>query len=242
MTFNDGRTADYESKPSGIVFFDYGGVICQVNTWKAVHQTFGTVGQANESADRYYADECSFTEWGEIDAKLWENEDVETFYQATDRMRIIDGLGETVTTLKKWGFVTGVVSAGIFELITDTVDKHLFDFIIGNELGIENGTLTGDISMNVTGVKQDLYQNLADQYGISLQQSVTIGDSHEDFYPIEQGLNIGFNANDQEMIDTTDTILNGDNIRESLHIIKDWHDSLNSTEEPLSTEHLPERR
>lgn len=239
MTFNDGRTADHESKPSGIVFFDYGGVLCQVNTWHAVHQTFGTVEQANASADRYYADECSFTEWGEIDAKLWENEDIETFYQATDRMRIIDGLSETVTTLKKWGFITGVVSAGIFELITDTIGEYSFDFIIGNEVDMKNGILTGDISMNVTGIKQTLYQNLAERYDISLQHSVTIGDSHEDFHPIEQGLNIGFNANNQNMTDTTDIILNGDNIRESLHVIKDWYDGLNSVEEPLDTEHMP---
>jgi phosphoserine phosphatase len=240
MIFNDGRTADNESKPSGIVFFDYGGVLCQVNTWHAVHQTFGTVEHADTSADRYHAGECSFTEWGEIDAKLWENEDIKSFYQTTDRMRITNGLGETVTTLKKWGFITGVVSAGIFELITDTIGEHSFDFIIGNKVGIEDGTLTGDISMNVTDIKQGLYQNLIEQYDISLQQSVTIGDSHDDFYPIEQGLNIGYNTNDQKVVDTADIILNGDDIRDVLPVIKDWYESRNSVEETLDTGYMTE--
>jgi HAD superfamily phosphoserine phosphatase-like hydrolase len=229
MTFNDDRTADHESKPHGIVFFDYGGVLCRANTWHAVHQMFGTVEEADEFADRYHADELSFTEWGELDANLWEDKDIETFYQTTDQMRIINGLRETVTTLKQWGFITGIVSAGIFELITETVGEQSFDFVIGNEIGMKNDTLTGNISMNVTDIKKNLYQDLAKRYEISLQDSVTIADSRDDFHPIEQGLNIGFNANEQKMASITDSIINGDDIREVLPVIKNWYASTNST-------------
>lgn len=96
----------------GIAFFDFDGVLSRTSSWRSVHRQLGTLDAADEHYARYQAGELSYTEWGALDSGLWTDTSTERFYQAIEGIEIVDGIGETLITLKEWGFVTGVVSAG----------------------------------------------------------------------------------------------------------------------------------
>lgn len=221
MTSTD---ADHRS-PRGIVFFDFDGVLSQTSSWRSVHRQLDTLTTADEHYQRYQADELSYPEWGALDSGLWENVPTETFYEAVEGIQIIDGIGETITTLTEWNFITGVVSAGVYQLIDTTIGEHPFDFLVANEAQIENGTLRGKMSMNVMNDKRPHYRDFAEQYDISLDRSVTIGDSFDDFRPTDRGLNIGFNA-DEEVNDVAHTMVEGNDLQRILPVVKEWWDTL----------------
>lgn len=215
--------ADTPDAPRGIVFFDFDGVLSRTSSWRSVHRQLGTLDTADEHYARYRADELSYTEWGALDSGLWENAPTDQFYQAIRGIEIIDGINETLTTLKKWGFVTGVVSAGIAQLIETTIGKQPFDFMVANEACIENGTLQGEVIINVLNDKRPHYREFAEQYGLSLDRSVTIGDSRDDFRPTDRGLNIGFNA-DEQAADAVDVMIEGSDLREIIPRVANWTD------------------
>lgn len=229
MIDTSSSVADHRS-PQGIVFFDFDGVLSQTSSWRSVHRQLDTLATADKHYQRYQAGELSYPEWGALDSGLWENAPTETFYQATDGIQIIDGIGETIATLTEWNFITGVVSAGVYQLIDTTIGEHPFDFLIANEAQIENGALQGAMNMNVMNDKRPHYRDFAEQYDISLDRSITIGDSLDDFRPTDRGLNIGFNA-DEDVTEVADSMIKGNDLQRILPIVKDWCETLNGRNE-----------
>lgn len=215
-----GTTTDSD-QPRGIAFFDFDGVLSRTSSWRSVHRQLGTLDAADEHYARYQAGELSYTEWGTLDSDLWTDASTEQFYQAIKGIKIIDGISETLTTLKEWGFVTGVVSAGVSQLIEATIGEQPFDFMVANEARLENGTLKGEMVINVMNDKRPHYHDFAEQYDLSLDRSVTIGDSRDDFLPTDRGLNIGFNA-DEQASDAVDVMVEGSDLREIIPTVTEW--------------------
>ncbi len=209
--------------PRGIAFFDFDGVLSRTSSWRSVHRQLGTLDTADEHYARYRAGELSYREWGALDSGLWKNAPTDQFYQATEDIEIIDGINDTLTTLSERGFVTGVVSAGVFQLIETTIGKHPFDFMVANEARIENGSLKGEMILNVVNDKRPHYRDFAEPYDLSLARSVTIGDSRDDFRPTDQGLNIGFNA-DEEASDAVDVLIESADLRKIIPAVTEWDD------------------
>lgn len=217
---NSSTDTDHES-PRGIVYLDFDGVLSRTSSWRSVHRQLDTLTTADEHYKRYRDGELSYTEWGALDSDLWDNTPIEIFYQSMEGIELINGIGETTATLNEWGLVTGVVSAGVYQLIETAIGEHPFDFMVANEARIENGTVQGEMIMNVMNDKRPHYREFANQYDLSLDQSVTIGDSRDDFRPTERGLNIGFNA-DKEVNEIADTMINGQDLRGILPAIESW--------------------
>lgn len=95
--------------------------------------------------------------------------------------------------------------------------------MVANEARIENGTLKGEMVINVMNDKRPHYCDFAEQYDLSLDRSVTIGDSRDDFRPTDRGLNIRFNANEQA-VDVVDVMIEGSDLREIIPAVTEWDD------------------
>lgn len=216
-----------ETEPAGIIFFDYDGVLHQGSSWRAVHHTLDTVDSADEHYELYMYDEISFAEWGHRDASLWEGATEAEFRGAIDRFEMVDRITETITALHNRGYIVGVVSGGIAQFIDATVGNNGFDFVIANEVHMEEGMVTGEVSMDVTtSSKPTHYRELADRYDIKLEHSITIGDSWDDFVPVEKGLNIAFNADDDQTRDAGDVIIESDDLHCILPAVDGWRAGL----------------
>ncbi|MGF1616376.1 MAG: phosphoserine phosphatase SerB [Acidimicrobiia bacterium] len=114
-----------------------------------------------------------------------------------------------VRTLRRMGMKTAIVSAG-FTRFTDSFAATLgIDYSLANTLEVKDGVLTGEIEGKVVdrARKAEFLRELADREGITLSQTVAVGDGANDLDMLAAaGLGIAFNAK-QLVKDNADTSL-----------------------------------
>jgi phosphoserine phosphatase len=112
-------------------------------------------------------------------------------------LELTAGARTTVRTLKRLGFRCGVVSGGFRRVIDRLVDDLRLDFCAANELEVVDGLLTGRVVGEIVDRpgKAEALRRFADTYGVSLDQTVAVGDGANDIDMLTTaGLGIAFNA------------------------------------------------
>jgi phosphoserine phosphatase len=110
---------------------------------------------------------------------------------------LTEGMERLISTLKKLGYKTAILSGG-FTYFGRTLQRRFgFDYVFSNELEIENGALTGRVVGEIVDGerKAQLLANIAKHEGISLEQTIAVGDGANDLPMLSiAGLGIAFNA------------------------------------------------
>jgi phosphoserine phosphatase len=112
-------------------------------------------------------------------------------------LELTAGARTTVRTLKRLGFRCGVVSGGFGRVIARLVEDLGLDFCAANELEVVDGLLTGRVVGDIVDRpgKAEALRRFADTYGVSLDQTVAVGDGANDIDMLTTaGLGIAFNA------------------------------------------------
>lgn len=128
--------------------------------------------------------------------------------RVADRIELTPGARTFVATLKRLGMTVGVVSGG-FTVFTDRLRERLdLDHAEANELAVVDGVLTGELVGRIVDRerKAEVLRDLAEKYGVPLEQTVAIGDGANDLALLAAaGLGIAFNAKPivRESADTT---------------------------------------
>lgn len=107
------------------------------------------------------------------------------------------GARTTIRTLKRLGIRCGVVSGGFIQVISGLADELGLDFARANTLEIVDGKLTGRVIGDVVDreAKAAYLREFADELGISLSQTVAVGDGANDIDMLTTaGLGIAFCA------------------------------------------------
>jgi phosphoserine phosphatase len=107
------------------------------------------------------------------------------------------------------------------------MDEHNLDFLTANRLHINDGQITGGVDMTVTPyTKQDIFEQIASDCSIPLEQTIAIGNSSDDFQQNRRGLQIGLNPSDETTREMADQIVEGESIESVLQIIQEWEDGI----------------
>src|SRR6266481_183512 len=113
------------------------------------------------------------------------------------RLPITPGAHRLMRTLRSLGYKTAILSGG-FTCFAHKLQSELgFDYVYANELDIKDGQLTGQpVGEIINGKrKAELLQQIARQEGISLEQTVAVGDGANDLPMLGvAGLGIAFHA------------------------------------------------
>lgn len=107
------------------------------------------------------------------------------------------GARTTIRTLKRLGIRCGVVSGGFIQVISGLAEELGLDFARANTLEIVDGKLTGRVVGEVVDreAKAAYLRQFADELGISLSQTVAVGDGANDIDMLTTaGLGIAFCA------------------------------------------------
>jgi phosphoserine phosphatase len=137
--------------------------------------------------------------------------DASTLDEVYDALQLAPGARTLVRTLKRMGYVFGIVSGG-FSQITDRIAADLgIDYAQSNELEVADGRLTGRILGPVVdrAGKADALRRFAADSGIALTHTVAIGDGANDLDMLAAaGLGVAFNAKPvvREAADTSLTV------------------------------------
>jgi len=120
-----------------------------------------------------------------------------TLVEAAARITEMPGARQLVTTMRKHGAYTAVVSGG-FRYFTGKVRAQLgLDIDFANDLLIEDGKLTGKVARPILGrqAKYDTLVQLATERGLPLSATLSVGDGANDLDMIlAAGLGIAFHA------------------------------------------------
>ncbi len=113
------------------------------------------------------------------------------------KLPLTPSIEKLLNACKDLGYKTAIISGG-FSFFTQFLKKKLkIDYAFGNELEIKNNQLTGNVLGNIIDSKQkgEILEQLAKKEGISLKQTVAIGDGANDLLMLSKaGLGIAFNA------------------------------------------------
>ena len=135
-----------------------------------------------------------------------------------ERITSMPGAETLIATLRANGCATALVTGG-FTIFAGPVAKRLaFDSVIANVLEVENGHLTGRVVPPIVGpeTKAETLQRLAEASGVSLDQTLAVGDGANDAAMLAAaGLGVAFRAKpmlaaQQRALDSGAIIRHGD--------------------------------
>ncbi len=142
---------------------------------------------------------------GEIDFKasftqrmaLLKGLDASVLQSVAERLRLNEGAEHLISTLKKLGFKTAIVSGG-FTFFGEYLQQRLgVDYVYANQLDIEDGLVTGRVTGEIIDGqrKAELLRQIAEREGLMLQQVIAVGDGANDLPMLSiAGLGIAFRA------------------------------------------------
>ena len=112
-------------------------------------------------------------------------------------LKYTDGLERLMSTLKKLGYKTVILSGGFTYFGRALQRRFGFDYVFANDLEIENGFVTGKIASEIVDGerKAELLASIAAHEGFSLHQTIAVGDGANDLPMLSTaGLGIAFHA------------------------------------------------
>jgi phosphoserine phosphatase len=121
----------------------------------------------------------------------------EVFTKALNEIRVTKGALELIERVHAEGGVVGAVSGGFSQILEPLAKQLKLDFNLANQLEVADGFLTGEVLEPIIDkpAKAKALLSWAEQSGISISQTVAIGDGANDLDMMAAaGLSIGFNA------------------------------------------------
>lgn len=114
-----------------------------------------------------------------------------------ESLPLTDGAERLISTLKKLGYKTAIVSGGFSYFGNILKQKLGIDYVYANELEIVGGIVTGKVSGTIVDGKRkaDCLRDIAAKEHLSLEQVIAVGDGANDLPMLSlAGLGIAFNA------------------------------------------------
>ncbi len=117
--------------------------------------------------------------------------------QLSKRIPLTPGAEDLVRILHHLGYKVAIVSGGFQFFIDRLKRRYRLNYGFANQLKIENGKLTGEVTGEIIDAKgkERILKDLARKEGLSVRQVVAVGDGANDIHMLAQaGLGIAFNA------------------------------------------------
>lgn len=122
---------------------------------------------------------------------------VSQLQQVIDTVPLMDGAERLVTTLKKLGYKTAILSGG-FTFMGRELQRRLgIDYLHANELDVADGVVTGEVKTEIVdGARKAYYlAEIAKAEGLTMEQVIAVGDGANDLPMLRlAGLGIAFRA------------------------------------------------
>ena len=179
-----------------MIVFDMDGTLIEAETIDELARAADVVSKVEEITKRAMCGDLDFGQALAERVKLLEGLPLKTALDAVNRINLMPGAAELILYVKSKGYTTALVSGG-FSISAEMVGKVLgIDFVVSNELLVEDGCLTGKVIGPVTqsASKKDVFEELVRLNRIRPERCVVVGDGANDACVFEKaGFAIAFN-------------------------------------------------
>ena len=180
-----------------LVCFDMDSTLIEAEVIDELAKAAGVGDQVIAITESAMRGEIDFTESFSQRLALLKGLDESVLQDIAARLPLTEGVEKLVTTLKRYGFKTAILSGGFNYFGHYLKDRLGFDYVYANELEIEDGKVTGRVVGQVVDGrrKAELLEEIANKEGIDLQQVIAVGDGANDLPMLSKaGLGIAFRA------------------------------------------------
>ena len=122
---------------------------------------------------------------------------ISTLQQVGESLRLTEGAETLIAQLRRLGYKTAILSGG-FTYFAEQLQQRLgIDYVYANALPVVDGLVTGEVQEPIVDGqrKAELLRQLAQQEGISLEQTIAVGDGANDLPMLSiAGLGVAFRA------------------------------------------------
>lgn len=180
-----------------LVVFDMDSTLIETEVIDQLAESAGVGEKVAAITERAMAGELDFTESFCARVALLKGLDESVLGEIADNLPITEGAEKLVSTLKRLGYKTAILSGG-FNYFGEYLQRKLgIDYVYANELEIVDGRVTGNVTGTVVdgARKAELLREIAKHENISLEQSIAVGDGANDLPMLSiAGLGIAFRA------------------------------------------------
>jgi phosphoserine phosphatase len=182
-----------------LAVFDMDSTLIQQEVIDEIASFIGVQKEVSEITARAMNGELDFAASLKARVALLKGVPADVFEQLKPRITITPGAKELCKCLKRLGFALAVLSGG-FQPLADWLAEQLgLDHAFANHLVSDGKTLTGELDPNYAIVdaehKRNLLITLAKNKGISLQQTMAVGDGANDIPMLKTaGLGVAWKA------------------------------------------------
>ena len=165
-------------------------------------------------------------------AKLLKGIKLQDMLQVAKEMSLTPNAEKTLHELKKAGCNVAIVSDSYRRAIEAATSGLPIDFIVANELEVEDGVLTGNLRMPFGWAKKEgclkhsvckltALKRIAEEIGADMKEVVAVGNGDVDTCMIEAaGLGIAFNPTSVRLIEIADVVIKEKDLQKVLGHIR----------------------
>lgn len=180
-----------------LVCFDMDSTLIKAEVIDELARRHGVGDEVAEVTERAMRGELDFQQSFRARMSKLAGLDESVLADIAAELPLMDGLERLMVNLKRLGYRTAILSGG-FTYFAEYLQERLgFDEIHANELVIENGVVTGEVSEPIVDAerKAELLEQIALREGLTLDQTIAVGDGANDLKMLAKaGLGIAFRA------------------------------------------------
>ena len=180
-----------------LVAFDMDSTLIQAEVINEIAKRAGVGKQVQAITESAMRGEIDYRESFTQRVALLKGTPESVLSEVAATLKMTEGVERLMSTLKKLGYKTAILSGGFTYFGRALQRRFGFDYVFSNELEIENGIITGNVVGEIVDGqrKATLLASIAQHEGFSLEQTIAVGDGANDLPMLSiAGLGIAFNA------------------------------------------------
>lgn len=180
-----------------LVVFDMDSTLIDAEVIDELAKAAGVGDKVAEITERAMRGELDFKASFRERMALLQGLPVTVLEEIGKTLRLTEGAETLIAQLRRLGYKTAILSGG-FSYFAEQLQERLgIDYVYANALPVENGLVTGQVQEPIVDGqrKADLLRELAQREGISLEQTIAVGDGANDLPMLAiAGLGVAFRA------------------------------------------------
>lgn len=180
-----------------LAVFDMDSTLIEAEVIDELAKAHGVGEQVSEITERAMRGELDFRASFKERLALLKGLDVSVLDEIGASLRLTEGAETLFAELKRLGYKTAILSGGFTYFAKQLQTKLGIDYVFANELEVVDGKCTGNAVEPIVDAqrKADLLRELAIMEGLSLEQTIAVGDGANDLPMLAiAGLGVAFRA------------------------------------------------